>query len=101
MQENVEEFRICPKPNRRRRIENKVVIVTGAASGVGSVSARLFALEGAKVCVADIDINGAEKVAQKIREKYGEAFAYQVNISVEDDNKRMVQETIKRYGEVN
>jgi NAD(P)-dependent dehydrogenase (short-subunit alcohol dehydrogenase family) len=76
----------------------KVAIVTGSALGMGRAAARRFAEEGAKVCVADIDLKGAEDTATVIRKAGGEAFACQVDISLEDDNDRMVAETVDRYG---
>ena len=48
------------------RLENKVAIVTGAASGFGEGIARLYAAEGAKVAVADINGDGAQAVARSI-----------------------------------
>lgn len=83
-----------------RMFENKVVIITGAATGIGRACARRFAEEGAKVCVADINLKGAEETAQSIRQAKGEAFACQVDVAEENDNERMVAETISRYGKV-
>ncbi|MBY0511371.1 MAG: SDR family NAD(P)-dependent oxidoreductase [Rhodospirillaceae bacterium] len=46
------------------QLSGKVAIVTGAASGIGRASARRFAQEGAKVCAADMNAEGVEKVAK-------------------------------------
>jgi NAD(P)-dependent dehydrogenase (short-subunit alcohol dehydrogenase family) len=81
-----------------RVFDGKVAIVTGAALGMGRVTAQRFAAEGAKVCVADIDEAGAEGVAAGIRAKGGEAFALKIDVAQEADNERMVDETIARYG---
>jgi len=81
-----------------RMFEDKVVIVTGAALGMGRATARRFAEEGAKVCAADIDAGGAEDTVRVIREAGGEAFSCRVDISREADNDRMVAETVARYG---
>jgi len=78
--------------------DGKVAIVTGGALGMGRATARRFAAEGAKVCVADIDLAGAEDTVGVIRKAGGEAFACRVDIAVEDDNDRMVAETVERYG---
>ena len=77
---------------------SKSVIVTGAGSGIGRAAAKRFAAEGAKVCVADLDGESAQRVAKDIVAKGGEAFACRVDVAEEADNERMVGETVKRYG---
>jgi len=81
-----------------REFEGKSVIVTGAASGIGKAAAYRFADEGAKVCVADLNLAGAETVAQALRDKGGEAFATKVDVSAIEDNDRMVAETVAKFG---
>ena len=53
------------------RVEGKVAIITGSASGIGRATAELFAAEGARVLVADLNGPGAERVAEGIRERGG------------------------------
>jgi NAD(P)-dependent dehydrogenase (short-subunit alcohol dehydrogenase family) len=81
-----------------RPFVDKVVIVTGGAGGIGRTTARRFAEDGAKVCVADRNLEGAEQTAAAIRAAGFEAFACGVDISKEEDNERMVAETIARFG---
>jgi NAD(P)-dependent dehydrogenase (short-subunit alcohol dehydrogenase family) len=81
-----------------RRFEGKVALVTGAALGMGRVTARRFAGEGAKVCVVDILKDGVEETAAMIRAEGGDAFACVADISQEAENERMVDETVARYG---
>ena len=67
------------------RLEGKVAIITGAASGIGAASARLFAAEGAKVCIADIDGEKGQQVATDIAASGGDIFFKRLDITSEDD----------------
>jgi len=78
--------------------QNKSVLVTGGASGMGRSAARRFAAEGARVCIADKDLAGAKKTAEAITAKGGQAFACEVDIVRPEDNDRMVDEAVKRHG---
>jgi NAD(P)-dependent dehydrogenase (short-subunit alcohol dehydrogenase family) len=79
-------------------LENKVAIVTGAASGIGEASARRFAREGAMVVVADIRGAKAETVAKSIVEDGGEATATEVDVADAASVEAMVQLAVSRYG---
>jgi NAD(P)-dependent dehydrogenase (short-subunit alcohol dehydrogenase family) len=78
--------------------DGKVAIVTGAASGIGRASARLFAEAGAKVVVADIDRPGADETAGLITAAGGEALAVTVDVADGASVKAMVDATIERFG---
>ena len=78
----------------------KSVLITGAASGIGKAAAYRWADEGAKVCIADMDIPRAETVAADIVAKGGTAFATKVDVSSKEDNDRMVAETVAKYGKL-
>ena len=65
-------------PNRSRSIAGRVAIVTGAASGMGRATARLFAAEGAKVAVTDLDLAACRSVAEECG---GDARAYALDVS--------------------
>ena len=66
---------------RTGRLEGRSTIVTGAASGMGAASAKLFAAEGAKVAVVDVNAAGAEAVAAEIRAAGGGAIVCTSSIS--------------------
>lgn len=81
-----------------KKLENKVAIVTGAASGMGKAIALLFAQEGAKVVVTDLNSADAEEVADQIRHAGGHALGLKCDVSDEDQVKRMVHGAIHEFG---
>jgi NAD(P)-dependent dehydrogenase (short-subunit alcohol dehydrogenase family) len=81
-----------------RMVDGKVAIVTGAAMGMGEATAMLFAQAGAKVVVADVDVEKGQQVADAITDSGGEARFVQVDISQADQVERMVAETVDAYG---
>ncbi|CAM4182947.1 SDR family oxidoreductase [Saccharibacillus endophyticus] len=80
------------------KLQGKTAIVTGAASGMGRSIAILYAAEGAKVAVSDINLEAAEKVAQEIKDAGGQAFAIKTNVASEDDIQALVNGTVAKYG---
>lgn len=79
-------------------LENKVAIITGAGSGIGKATAELFAREGAKVIVSDINEANGNVAAEEITKAGGEAFFIKADSSNPADNEALVKETIKKYG---
>jgi len=84
----------------KQLLPNKVAIITGGGSGMGRASALLFAEEGAKVVVADWNMEGAESVAAEIKAAGGDALAIKIDVSKEAEIKKMVDATMKAYGRV-
>ncbi|MCH9010840.1 MAG: glucose 1-dehydrogenase [Chloroflexi bacterium] len=82
------------------RLENKVAIVTGGAAGIGRAICELFAQEGAKIVVADIDVGGGEETVKKIRDSQGESLFVRTDVSVESDVQAMVEAAKAAYGTV-
>ena len=79
------------------RLKGKVCLITGAGSGIGQASARLFAKEGALVVVADIDAKAAKATVAAIRKAGGEAAAEQVDVTDEADTVALVRRVVKRF----
>jgi NAD(P)-dependent dehydrogenase (short-subunit alcohol dehydrogenase family) len=84
--------------NDMGRLDGKVAIITGAASGMGAESARIFAREGARVLIADVNAPLGEKVAQEIRANGGSASFLRTDVTEETDIVAMVATAVKQYG---
>lgn len=80
------------------KLKDKVAIVTGAASGMGKAIAELYASEGAKVIVADLNLEQAETVVKGIAANGGAAKAVQVNVAKQEDIDTMIDTAIREYG---
>jgi 3(or 17)beta-hydroxysteroid dehydrogenase len=87
--------------NHIGRLERKVAIVTGSAEGIGAATAKLFAREGAKVVVADINEAKGQQVAEEIRQDGGEAIFILVDVTNEDNWKSLMETTVKKFGKLN
>src|SRR5213592_113344 len=80
------------------RLRTKVTFITGAGAGMGREAAVLFAEEGARVVVADIDRAAAEETVKRIDGAGGQALAVIGDVAVEADVLRMVEEGVRRFG---
>ena len=81
-----------------RRLEGKVALVTGGASGIGGGTCRLFAREGAKVVIADITEAAGRQVEEEIVESGGQAMFVRLDVSREEDWVAAVRRTVERFG---
>ncbi|MDT0295890.1 SDR family NAD(P)-dependent oxidoreductase [Mesonia ostreae] len=79
-------------------LKDKVAIITGAGSGLGKETAHLFAKEGAKVIVSDIDVDAANEVVKAIEKEGGTAFFIKADTSNPEHMEQLVKKTVDKYG---
>jgi len=80
------------------RLDGKVALITGGASGMGMVASELFASEGAKIVLTDVGDDAGEQVAERIRADGGQATYVHADVSSESDAKAMVDKAVETYG---
>jgi 3-oxoacyl-[acyl-carrier protein] reductase len=83
-----------------RSIAGKVAIITGAGSGMGRATAHLFADEGAKVAVVDVNREGVDRVASEITDAGGTAAAWAIDVTNARAIVTLVSEVVARFGGV-
>jgi NAD(P)-dependent dehydrogenase (short-subunit alcohol dehydrogenase family) len=83
------------------KLANKIAVVTGAGSGMGKAAAILFAREGARVAAVDINEAQAKETAAEIGAAGGHAIAIRADVSKSEDARRMIDETVAKFGPPN
>lgn len=81
-------------------MKDKVVIVTGAASGIGEAAAVLFGREGAKIVVSDINEETGKEVVTRIKKAGGTASFFKADVASAAENKALVDFAVKTYGKL-
>jgi len=82
------------------KLRNKVAIITGAASGIGLATAHVFAAEGARVVLADIDAGRTEMASAAVAQAGGETLAVRVDVTDRESVDAMVAATLARFGRI-
>jgi NAD(P)-dependent dehydrogenase (short-subunit alcohol dehydrogenase family) len=82
------------------RLAGRAAIITGGAAGIGRATAELFAEEGARVVVADLDEKSGGETVSAIEGKGGEAIFVATDVSREDDARRLCEEALRVFGRV-
>ena len=81
-------------------LENRVAVITGSAKGMGKAMALRFAHEGCDIVVADIDWDGAQKVAEEVKSSGRKAIAIKTDLYSSKDIKSLIDESIKTFGKI-
>ena len=83
------------------RLKGKTALITGAASGIGMETAKLFASEGAKVLVVDVNDGEGEQTAAAIRDSGGEALYQHADVSSSAESEAMIRKAEEKFGALN
>ena len=83
------------------RLHGKNILVTGAAQGMGAAVAAHYAAQGAKVCLGDVNVDGVNEVAQRIRDAGGEATAVNLDVTDRASIVAAVAQTVEAFGSIN
>ena len=81
-------------------MKNKVVVITGASSGIGKACAEYFARKGSKVVLAARNLEKLRAVTQELKDKNYEIHYLQADVSIESDCKALIQESISKYQKI-
>jgi NAD(P)-dependent dehydrogenase (short-subunit alcohol dehydrogenase family) len=80
------------------KLSDKVALITGAGSGIGRATARLFAQEGAKIAVADVNPDDGQRTVSEITQSGGDAIFVEADVSRAESVEAMVQKTVAGFG---
>ena len=81
-------------------LEGKVAVITGAASGIGLATARLFAREGARLSLGDVDEKGGRRAAEEIGADGGQAEFARTDVTSAADVRGLIDGAVERYGKL-
>jgi len=81
-----------------KTLDKKVAVVTGGGSGIGKAIALLYAFEGAKIVISDVNEQGGNETVTEIKSQGGEAIFVKADTSKPDDSKNVVEQAVKVFG---
>jgi len=84
----------------RGRLNGRVAVITGAANGIGRATAVIFAREGAKLVLADVNEEGLDETQGRVKGEGGDVVARVTDVAVEEEVKKLIQLALKRYAQI-
>ena len=85
---------------KRGRLDGRVAVITGSANGIGRAAAVIFAREGAKLVIADVNEEGLNETLRQIKGEGGDVVARVTDVAVEEEVKKLIQLALKRYAQI-
>ena len=85
----------------KERLLGRKALITGAAQGMGAAIAKYWAVQGAEVCLGDLNVEGVKQVAEEIIAAGGKATYIKLDVTNEDEARAAVQHTVDSFGEIN
>ena len=82
------------------KLKDRIAIITGGGKGIGAEICLRLASEGAKIVIAEMDIENGEKISKKIQDNNGEAIVVETNVAEEDSANNMADAAIKKFGKI-
>jgi meso-butanediol dehydrogenase/(S,S)-butanediol dehydrogenase/diacetyl reductase len=88
------------KTDKKGRLDGKVAVITGAASGIGRAAAILFAREGAKLALADVHEEGLKETLKFVEKEGAEAIIKKTNVAIEEEVRELIDLALKTYSQI-